>query len=159
MTDATNLVEPNALVQETKASPKAKSAFLSVAGFWQIIGALFQGIQSIQDYVQGLLGLSSSVETLNLNLAKGWFANLQEGLKKIETDIKDGGKDMGAKVNKDMTAFNLANTIYQQSNTFYSGIGDGINRNTGDASQTISQNTQMFEQGPLTTLQIIAQTV
>ena len=53
--------------------------------------------------------------------------------------------------------FNADNMLYNQSNTTFSGITNGINQNSSDTSQTISVVLDLYRSGPQAEVQNIVQ--
>lgn len=140
-----------------------------IAGMWEVMNAMMNNISAIQQYdANGLIPLSVAEENQSLAVANGWL-NVMAGPNNPNSDqaqiqvwlnkLNNGG-DPGtceAEINALTQQSSVHNNLYNQANTFFSGINNGTNQNSSDATQTISTDLQMFQQGPQSEISTITQ--
>lgn len=139
-----------------------------VAGMWEVMTAMMNNIEAIQDYdSNGLIPLSVAENNQQLEVSNGWLyvmagagnANSDQAQIQAELNSSDDETTKAYKINALTQTSSVHNNLYNQANTFYSGITNGTNQNASDATQTISVDLQMFQQGPQAELATITQSL
>jgi hypothetical protein len=136
------------------------------AGMFLALFAFLENIDSNQTYnAQGLIPLALAVSTQNqaasqtmMDKISGPGVNSDASL--IAQALSDAQNNKGnyqEEMSNATSQLTIDNTKLGQINTFYSGLGNALNQSSSDASQTIQLDLQMYEQGPQSQLQTLAQ--
>lgn len=133
------------------------------AGMYLVMAAMVNLINEIQVYAGTLINLGVGVSQTHLSRANSVLAAMSGGPNSIEAQIQavvNSGDDPTTKANKlaPLTSqMTVLNNQYNQVNSFFGSIENGLNQSSTDTTQTESLGYQLMEQGPLTLFQTIVQ--
>lgn len=136
------------------------------AGMFLALLAFLENIDSNQKYnAQGLIPLALAISTQNEKASQGMMELISGPqatsdaslIAKALADAQSGTGNYQEEMSSATSSLTIHNTELGQLNTFYTGLGNALSQSSSDASQTIQLDLQMYEQGPQSQLQTIAQ--
>jgi hypothetical protein len=156
------------LIPLQPADPKASSDTFTAPGgaLYAVIAAAEANYSSVQDYEVSVMKLSESL----LQTSQKWsdyYINIMDNQDEValkwdsstsnrysydgKSDLSDATTRSGV-VNTDASTLQLHQTMFNQGNTYFSGLTNGENQASSDVSQTLSLNLQNIQSGPLSEL-------
>lgn len=138
----------------------------TATGMWRAAQAFLQNYNSVQGNSMQLMQLSEAVQTEQMGAANNYITLLQ-GYNVNITEAIAAYNDPNSPHHNDQTWLqnqltqnqgnaSVANTMYNSTNQFWSGLNNGINQTSSDATQTESLDMQMFQQSILALQQQLA---
>lgn len=173
MINTTNPVNPPPAPNPApSADPFGNISGKRMVGMYAALISFMNSYGAVQNYSVNLMGLSQSVEETSEAMSNYWINTVINGpydpnkshdqqtsiMAKIEWDEKNlTGTDLSNALQGDTPYLTVANTQYNQSSTFFSGLDNGINQNSSDTTQTLQIDLQMSQSGPQSTMQTLSQ--
>lgn len=121
------------------------------AGIYLVMAAMVNLINEIQIYAGKLINLGVGVSQTHLSRANAVLAEMSGGSDSIEAKIQavvNSGDDPTTKANKlaPLTSqMTVLNNQYNQVNSFFGSIENGLNQSSTDTTQTESLGFQAME--------------
>lgn len=142
-------------VEDNSTVKKPQDTTPPSAGMWLAYSAAILLYLTIQKYAsEGLAPLAEKLSELNLTLSNDWLKIMDDptngDLAKIEYEATHGDGDTRAsRVQVATSELNVHNTLYQQLQTFLSGMVQAGQQGVSDTSTTTALIEKMIEQGPI----------
>lgn len=131
------------------------------SGMYRDEEAFLENYDAISGNSVAIMKLSETVEATEMAASEGAIDTMNQTNSDLQAYINEhsGDSDFGPKVAGFQSQLTLENTQYNETNQFYTGLDNGLNQTSADATQTQGTDMQMFDEGPIALARTLAQII